>query len=126
MILPKKHYWKCDLSGSILQLKGHFCPLAPPSKRQEGQLPLLPPPQFRRPWLYLKIQFHANNSFIIKLTIMNTRYGINCMHCLFVYYSKYMTLTCIFNQIINTIHNMCYRHLSISLSLYTQFSQYTV
>ena len=24
--------------------KGHFCPLAPPSKRQGGQLPLLSPP----------------------------------------------------------------------------------
>ena len=34
--------------------KGHFCPLAPPSKRQGWQLPLLPPPQLRRPCSFFK------------------------------------------------------------------------
>jgi hypothetical protein len=34
-------------------LEGSSAPLAPPSKKQEGQLPLLPA-QFRRPWWLLQ------------------------------------------------------------------------
>jgi hypothetical protein len=57
-----KHFWQfAILPRQSFKLKGHLCSPCPswyPGKGQRGRLPLLPPPQFRRPWIsvYLRKQ----------------------------------------------------------------------
>ena len=62
----------------LLILEGHFCPPAPASKRQGGQLPLLPPPpQFRRACLHPSMALSMQISFF-SCVVSSNLYLIKC------------------------------------------------